>query len=360
MMKIVHQRIHGGERPNQFKVPLTQGPSSVIKERKARVAARVHQEVAQCVREVLVSDTGCTGMMVPWDFLGRNLDTLLDRGTRRATDVTFSTADGSGNDMIPICAGSITVVMIDDEGRAWVIRLDNVYIFETTVCTQGFLSPAGLRHSWLRQGGQDRVALSCGSAAMSKLSLGWPETRIAGGTVTGDFGCTISDGTYYNTVCGLESLRTYKGTTAEVDVIIGDVAWAIMSLEHLCESIWKQAKCQRGTTAADWIAKKKATGMRPRPYPAGTEPRHPRAGQALLDAYETTRKKCQAWDRLRRKEDSLMMKWEQDAVCHVYLVPALHPYDWVSRRSYNDTQRSKELAKAKSREAKYLATHQKP
>ena len=90
-------------------------------------------------------DSGCTRMLFPHRWCERPTEELLDRGSKKQTGTAFGTADPSGEPLRPTCQGSLTGVMVDTEGQAWVIHFDVVYILPAGACQQAFLSLAALR-----------------------------------------------------------------------------------------------------------------------------------------------------------------------------------------------------------------------
>ena len=277
--------------------------------------------------ELVVVDSGCTGMLFPHRWCGRNMVELLDDGSKKETSIAFGTADPSGQPLQPTCQGSLTALMVDTQGRAWVIRFDVVYILPIGACKQGFLSPAALRKAWVRSKGVDEVGVSCGTPGKhSRMTLAWAgEDGTGSDTTEGNFSFDLDDfcSTYYCRLYPIDALQKFEG-----DEIIGDIGRAIEVLgrQHI----------RAGTSPGEWIQTWIRNGRK-------------RAGKALAVAYETIAEKSRRWDVDEQAKDRLLNEYAGGGTETPNRLQGISRYRWRERRDHKDLAREKAIEEARRR-----------
>ena len=304
-------------------------PSKMDDGKARRTRAKMTNEgiIEGAAFELIICDSGSTGVLIPENWMGKTIGEILDIGSRKESDIEFGTADPHAAALRPICRGAFTGTMVDKEGVVWVIHWDTVYILPKEACSQAFLSPAATRSSWIRSNnGVDSVAMTCGSEGLSSLSLiskgeigdEHPETK-------GEFKLAIDSSTYFGKIQAIESLRVYKG-----DIIRGDVSRALKVLEGQHASA--------GTTSADWLDEQQVKGW-------------PIKGHALVKAYEDAATKSKMYDETAEADDEAMRQGVEKGICEFIpnRVREAHKYNWIARREHRDARRTEEIRKARGK-----------
>ena len=292
--------------------------------RRAAKVATTNGTIHGAKYELMICDSGCTEMLLPSNFAGKTLHTILVPGTARPPDTEFSTADPNAASLQPLLQGEFTGILASNAGDAWVIHWDVCYIMAATECQQPFFSPGATRKSWVNNGGFDQLASICGTPADSMLTVTWAgESGAPEPHIQGKFSCDVDEqgSTYYLKLHPIEALKVFTG-----DKILGDVARALKSIEHE----FARAGINSDIFIQQWVAAGK-----------------PAEGRALVMAYSDAEAKSKKWDAQVTRDDHILRIGAQRGVCEfVGCSMTSHAYNWGARRDYSNPKREKELAKA--------------
>ena len=214
-------------------------------------AVRKRATTDECVKgyhkmELAIQDSGCTGNMFPENMFKRSFDTLLDKDSYRATTMEFKTADPDGSTMQPLCEGTISTIMIDDNQVAWIVKLEG-YVFKEGQIEQPYISPSALAVSWVKQGGNDDFGLTTGAPSISGISMsrdGW----------RGFFPSMVEKNSYFGRIYGIEALLEYEEPLAARSHESRNAPWTPRGdLREAMVNIDYQAMMSGTASISEWV-----------------------------------------------------------------------------------------------------------
>jgi len=214
-------------------------------------AVRKRATTDECVKgyhkmELAIQDSGCTGNMFPENMFKRSFDTLLDKDSYRATTMEFKTADPDGSTMQPLCEGTISTIMIDDNQVAWIVKLEG-YVFKEGQIEQPYISPSALAVSWVKQGGNDDFGLTTGAPSISGISMsrdGW----------RGFFPSMVEKNSYFGRIYGVEALLEYEEPLAARSHESRNTPWTPRGdLREAMVNIDYQAMMSGTASISEWV-----------------------------------------------------------------------------------------------------------
>ena len=259
-----------------------------------RIVRRLKHRVKGSPFITMVSDSGATATMINVSSITRSGGrVMLIGGRMKTTSTAFRTASPNEPGIRPIGTGDMVIVMLDEDGVAWVVVMRDVYIFNDADVKQCFLTPASLQKSWKAQSGCDHTMLCTGTHAMSHLQLGGNDNTVA------KFKCVVADRTFYNTIQAVDALLQHEpaqGTRAS-KAFRGDLDTAAEELDRVLPG-WRNESSHFKRAYDTYVSEKKessrsSTNARRTSRRRGTRkkrvaPKGSRVHPALLRRYGMT------------------------------------------------------------------------